>query len=84
MTTRGRPTNSNLLNTQSKESRAAWVATLDKLTARDPAIVVADHRTPDAATDLGCESARGPRADRRRKLLKSCEAVGSNLGAGSQ
>lgn len=39
-------------DTQSTESRAAWVATLDKIAARTPSVVVAGHLVPDAATDL--------------------------------
>lgn len=39
-----------------------------------------DRRNPSNARRR-CESARGPQADRRRKLLKSCGRVGSNLGA---
>jgi glyoxylase-like metal-dependent hydrolase (beta-lactamase superfamily II) len=35
-----------------KEQRVAWVANLDKIAARKPAIVVPGHMTPDAATDL--------------------------------
>jgi glyoxylase-like metal-dependent hydrolase (beta-lactamase superfamily II) len=35
-----------------KEQRAAWIANLDKITARKPAIVVPGHMTPDAPTDL--------------------------------
>jgi glyoxylase-like metal-dependent hydrolase (beta-lactamase superfamily II) len=34
------------------EERAAWVANLDKIAARKPAIVVPGHMTPNAATDL--------------------------------
>ncbi len=39
-------------DTQTKEQRAAWVATLDKIAARKPAVVVPGHMTPDAATDV--------------------------------
>lgn len=35
-----------------KEQRAAWIANLDKIIARKPAIVVPGHMTPDAPTDL--------------------------------
>ncbi|WP_246472745.1 MBL fold metallo-hydrolase [Azospirillum tabaci] len=34
-----------------KESRAAWIAALDQMAARRPAIVVPGHMAPDAATD---------------------------------
>jgi glyoxylase-like metal-dependent hydrolase (beta-lactamase superfamily II) len=39
-------------DTNSAELRAAWIATLEKLAARKPAIVVAGHMTPEAPTDL--------------------------------
>lgn len=39
-------------DTQAKEQRAAWIATLDKIAARKPSIVVAGHMTPESATDL--------------------------------
>lgn len=39
-------------DTQSPESRAAWIANLDKIAARNPAVVVPGHMTPEAATDL--------------------------------
>lgn len=39
-------------DTQTKESRAAWIANLDKIAARKPAVVVPGHLVPEAATDL--------------------------------
>ncbi|MGO8053306.1 MBL fold metallo-hydrolase [Rhizobium leguminosarum] len=39
-------------DTQASEQRAAWVATLDKISARKPTIVVPGHMMPEAATDL--------------------------------
>ncbi|CDZ41558.1 Metallo-beta-lactamase family protein [Neorhizobium galegae bv. officinalis] len=39
-------------DTNSAELRAAWIANLEKIAARKPAIVVAGHMTPDALTDL--------------------------------
>lgn len=39
-------------DTPTKDQRAAWIATLDKIAARAPAIVVAGHAVADAATDL--------------------------------
>lgn len=39
-------------DTNSAELRAAWVANLEKLAARKPAVVVAGHMTSDAKTDL--------------------------------
>lgn len=38
-------------DTQNKAQRAAWVATLDAIAARAPAIVVPGHLTPTAAID---------------------------------
>jgi hypothetical protein len=32
--------------------RAAWIANLDRIIARNPAVVVAGHMTANAATDL--------------------------------
>jgi glyoxylase-like metal-dependent hydrolase (beta-lactamase superfamily II) len=39
-------------DTATKELRAAWIANLDKIAARKPAVVVPGHMTPEAATDL--------------------------------
>lgn len=39
-------------DTQTQEQRAAWIATLDKISARKPAVVVPGHMTPKASTDL--------------------------------
>lgn len=39
-------------DTQTKEVRAAWIANLDRIAARKPAIVVAGHQVLDAKTDL--------------------------------
>ena len=41
-----------MADTQSKESRAAWIANLDMIATRKPAIVVPGHLTPEAGTDL--------------------------------
>ncbi|TWA63870.1 glyoxylase-like metal-dependent hydrolase (beta-lactamase superfamily II) [Azospirillum brasilense] len=38
-------------DTPTAESRAAWIANLDRMAARRPAIVVPGHMAPDAATD---------------------------------
>ena len=38
-------------DTPGKEGRAAWIANLDAIAARDPAAVVPGHLTPDSATD---------------------------------
>jgi len=39
-------------DTNSAELRAVWVANLQKIAARKPAIVVAGHMTPDASIDI--------------------------------
>ena len=39
-------------DTPTKEQRAAWIATLDAIAARKPAIVVPGHLAPNAPTDL--------------------------------
>ncbi|WP_205836973.1 MBL fold metallo-hydrolase [Neorhizobium sp. T25_27] len=39
-------------DTNSAELRAAWIANLEKIAARKPAIVVAGHMTPEALSDL--------------------------------
>lgn len=39
-------------DTRTREQRAAWVATLDRIAARRPAVVVPGHMAPNAATDL--------------------------------
>ncbi|WP_170850305.1 MULTISPECIES: MBL fold metallo-hydrolase [unclassified Beijerinckia] len=39
-------------DTPTKQERAAWIANLDKIAARKPAVVVPGHMAPDAATDL--------------------------------
>jgi len=39
-------------DTQSKEQRAAWIATLEKIAARKPVVVVPGHMTPTSPTDI--------------------------------
>ncbi len=39
-------------DTQTKEQRAAWVSTLDKIASRKPAVVVPGHMMPEAPTDV--------------------------------
>ena len=39
-------------DTPTKKQRATWIANLEKIVARSPAIVVAGHMTSDAPTDL--------------------------------
>ena len=40
------------VDTPTAEERAAWIANLDRIAARRPAIVVPGHMTPDARTDV--------------------------------
>jgi glyoxylase-like metal-dependent hydrolase (beta-lactamase superfamily II) len=39
-------------DTPTKQQRAAWIATLDKIAARKPSIVVPGHMSPESPTDL--------------------------------
>lgn len=39
-------------DTQTKQQREAWIATLDKIISSKPVVVVPGHMTPDAATNL--------------------------------
>ena len=39
-------------DTPTKQERASWIANLDKIAARKPAVVIPGHTTLDAATDL--------------------------------
>lgn len=39
-------------DTPTKDERAAWIANLDRIAARKPAVIVPGHMTPDAATDI--------------------------------
>lgn len=41
-----------IADTPTKEERAAWIANLDKIAARQPTLVVPGHLTLDAKTDL--------------------------------
>jgi glyoxylase-like metal-dependent hydrolase (beta-lactamase superfamily II) len=41
-----------IADTPSKEQRAVWIANLDKIAARKPAIVVPGHMTQGSATDI--------------------------------
>ena len=48
-----------IADTATKEQRGAWIANLEKLGARNPAVVVPGHMTPGAATNLfGVEHTR--------------------------
>jgi glyoxylase-like metal-dependent hydrolase (beta-lactamase superfamily II) len=41
-----------IADTPAKEQRAAWIANLDRIAARKPAVVVPGHMAPDTPTDL--------------------------------
>ncbi|UFZ07400.1 MBL fold metallo-hydrolase [Bradyrhizobium ontarionense] len=79
-------------DTPTKDQRAAWIATLDKIAARGPTVVVAGHAVPEAATDLsGVQHTKAylvafdeelPRAKDAAALKAAMEARFSNLGMG--
>ena len=79
-------------DTPTKEQRAAWIANLDKIAARKPAIVVPGHMTPTAATDLsGVEHTKAyltafeeelAKAKNSAALKAAMEARFPNLGMG--
>jgi glyoxylase-like metal-dependent hydrolase (beta-lactamase superfamily II) len=79
-------------DTATAAQRAAWVANLDKIAARQPSVVVPGHMAPDAATDLSAvtftrgyllafeeELARAPDA---ASLKSAMEKRFPNLGMG--
>jgi len=79
-------------DTPTKEQRAAWIANLDKIAARGPAVVVAAHSMPEAATDLsGVLHTKAylvafeeelPKAKDAAALKAAMEARFPNLGMG--
>ena len=79
-------------DTQTKELRAAWIANLDKIAARKPAIVVAGHMVPEAPTDssgiahtkayLLAFEEEVPKAKDAAALKAAMEARFPNLGMG--
>ncbi|RFB92923.1 MBL fold metallo-hydrolase [Rhizobium leguminosarum bv. trifolii] len=63
-------------DTQAKEQRAAWVATLDKISARMPSLVVAGHMVPGAATDVsGVEHTKTYLLAFEEELAKAADAA---------
>ena len=63
-------------DTPTKEQRAAWIANLDKIAARAPAVVVAGHAVADAATDLsGVRHTRAYLAAFEEELAKAKDAA---------
>lgn len=79
-------------DTPTKESRAAWIAELDRITARKPAIIVPGHMAPEAATDVsGIDHTRAylvafdeelAKAKDAAALKAAMEARFPNLGMG--
>lgn len=63
-------------DTQAKEQRAAWVATLDKISARKPSVVVAGHMVPEAATDVsGIEHTKAYLLSFEEEVTKAADAA---------
>jgi glyoxylase-like metal-dependent hydrolase (beta-lactamase superfamily II) len=81
-----------IADTPSKEQRAAWIANLDKIAARKPAIVVPGHMSPDSMPDLsGVNHSKGyliafeeelAKAKDSAALKAAMEARYPNLGMG--
>lgn len=67
-------------DTPTKEARAAWIKVLDAIIARKPAVVVAGHTAPEAATDLsGVEHTRAYLLAFEEELAKA--KTGAELNA---
>lgn len=63
-------------DTPTKELRAAWIANLEKIAARKPAIVVAGHMTPQSPTDLsGVEHTKAYLIAFEEELTKAKDAA---------
>ncbi len=63
-------------DTPTKEQRAAWIANLEKIAARKPAIVVAGHMTPQSSTDLsGVEHTKAYLIAFEEELAKAKDAA---------
>ena len=63
-------------DTPTREQRAAWLANLEKIVARKPAIVVPGHMTPGSATDIsGVEHTRAYLAAFEQELAKAKDAA---------
>lgn len=66
-------------DTNSAEQRAAWLANLDLIQRRQPAVVVPGHKTPAAATDLsGVEHTRRWLIAFEEELAKAKDAASLN------
>lgn len=63
-------------DTPTREQRAAWLANLEKIVARKPAIVVPGHMRPGSATDIsGVEHTRAYLAAFEQELAKAKDAA---------
>ena len=64
-------------DTQAAALRAAWIANLDRIAARKPAVVVAGHTTAEAATDLsGITHTRAYLVAFEEELAKAKDSAG--------
>ena len=71
-------------DTPTKEQRAAWIANLEKIAARKPAIVVAGHMTPASPTDLsGVEHTKAYLIAFEEELAKAKDAAALKSRHGS-
>jgi glyoxylase-like metal-dependent hydrolase (beta-lactamase superfamily II) len=63
-------------DTPTKEQRATWIANLEKIVARKPAVVVSGHMALDAATDLsGIEHTKAYLAAFEEELAKAKDSA---------
>jgi glyoxylase-like metal-dependent hydrolase (beta-lactamase superfamily II) len=63
-------------DTPTREQRAAWIANLEKIAARKPAIAVAGHMTPKSPTDLsGVEHTKAYLIAFEEELAKAKDAA---------
>jgi glyoxylase-like metal-dependent hydrolase (beta-lactamase superfamily II) len=63
-------------DTQTKEQRAAWIANLEKIAARKPAVVVPGHMTPTSPTDIsGVEHTKAYLVAFEQELTKAKDAA---------
>jgi len=72
-------------DTPTAEIRAAWIANLDKIVARKPAVVVAGHTTAEAATDLsGITHTRAYLVAFEEELAKAKDSAGLKAAMGAR
>ena len=64
-------------DTQTKQQREAWIATLDKIISNQPVVVVPGHMAPDAATNLsGVEHTKAYLIAFEEELAKAKDSTG--------